>query len=296
MRIVSLLPAATEIVCALGLRDQLVGVSHECDFPPSVRDLPRVTRTTIPVDASSAQIDELVRRRVKDKLPLYELDVPLIKELGPDLVVTQALCDVCSVSEAEVGAAAATMNPAPRIVNLAPGSLGEVFVAMRTVARAANVADQGESAIAPLRRRVQSLVARHQTAAPRPSVVFLEWLDPLFCGGHWNPELVSLAGGFELIGKAGTPSRRIEWEELRAANPEILFIACCGYSEARARADLDIVQRKAGWSDLKAVRNNRVYIADGSAYFNRPGPRLVESLEIMAEVIRPSLSASPVAE
>jgi len=287
MRIVSLLPSATEMICALGLRDDLVGVTHECDFPASVRNLPKVTRTAIPVHASSAEIDELVRRRFSEGLPLYELNAELLADLRPDLIVTQALCDVCAVSETDVRAAAAAMRPAPMVVNVAPSSLADVFVAMEDVARAAKLADGGERVIGELKRRVQSLVARYQAAAPRASVVFLEWLDPLFCGGHWNPELVALAGGIELIGKAGVASRRIEFDELRGADPDMIFIACCGYSQERAQADLPILEAKAGWKDLKAVRNSRVYVADGSSYFNRPGPRLVESLEMLAMAIQP---------
>jgi iron complex transport system substrate-binding protein len=285
MRIVSLLPSATEMICRLGLREYLVGVTHECDFPGSVMLLPRVTRTTIPADATSAQIDELVRQRASGKLPLYELNVPLLTELRPDLIVTQALCDVCAVSESDVRAAAAAMPWKPRVLILSPNFLAGVFEAMRDVARAAGIADEGNAVIGELTGRVQSVVARHPNDPPRPTVVFLEWIDPLFCGGHWNPELVRLAGGEELIGKARVPSRPMEWREVVDADPDILFIACCGFTEARSRADLPLLERKPGWADLKAVRYDRVYFADGSAYFNRPGPRLVDSLEILAEAI-----------
>ena len=180
------------------------------------------------------------------------------------------------------------MSWGPRIINLEPMSLQDVFEAMRLVARGAGVSDGGTAVLDELNRRTKAVADRCRRLSERPSVVFLEWLDPLFCGGHWNPELVGLAGGREEIGQAGTRSRRIEWEELQRADRDVLFIACCGYSVDRALADLSSLRRKPGWNELKAVKNDRVYVADGSAYFNRPGPRLVDSLEILAGVLRPS--------
>lgn len=294
MRIITLLPSATEIVCRLGLREHLVGITHECDFPAAVLGLPKVTRTHIPHGATSAEIDEMVRLRAKRRMALYDLDEPLVRSLRPDLIVTQALCDVCAVDETEVRRAACAMGWGPRIVNLEPTSLAGMFDSMRDVAVAANAPDQGESAIAELKQRVSAVVQRSGGISKRPSVVFLEWLDPLFCGEHWNPELIDLAGGVELIGKSGERSRRIEWSELQAADPDVLFIACCGFSEARARVDLAATREKPQWNNLKAVRTNRVYVADGSAYFSRPGPRLVESLEILANRLHPERHPVPV--
>ncbi len=287
MRIVSLLPSATEMICALGLRDQLVGVTHECDYPETVATLPRVTRTLIPHDASSSQIDAMVRERVRNRTALYQLDVAALRALRPDLIVTQALCDVCAVDEAEVKEAACSMPWAPQVINLEPMFLEDVFESMRQVARAAGVADQGNAAVGELIRRTQRIAERRMQLPNRPSVVFLEWIDPLFCGGHWNPQLVELAGGRELIGKAGARSRTFEWEELRSADPDALVIACCGFSADRALADLPLLKQKPGWEDLKAVKNDRVFVVDGSAYFNRPGPRLVDSLEILAASLHP---------
>ena len=287
MRIVSLLPSATEMICALGLRDQLVGVTHECDFPESVIALPRVTSKVIPYDAGSAQIDALVRDQTRNRTALYELDVPALKALRPDLIVTQALCDVCAVDETEVREAVRSMEWAPKVINLEPMSLGDVFECMLKVAHAAGATDQGDTAIAELIRRTERVAERCRRLPAHPSVVFLEWIDPLFCGGHWNPELVQLAGGRELIGKAGTRSRRIEWAELRHADPDVLFIACCGFSAERASTDVPLLKRKPGWDEMKAVKRNRVVVADGSAYFNRPGPRLVDSLEMMAATLHP---------
>lgn len=289
MRIVSLLPSATEMICALGLRDQLVGVTHECDFPASVLPLPKVTRTLIPSDASSSQIDAMVRERARTKAALYQLDLATLQTLQPDLIVTQALCDVCAVDETEVRQAACAMSWQPQIINLEPMSLHDVFESMGIVARAAGAAEEGRAAIAELSRRTHLVADRCREIADRPSVVFLEWFDPLFCGGHWNPQLVELAGGRELIGKPSERSRSIAWEQLRAADPDILFIACCGFSVDRAMADLPSLRQKPGWEDLSAVKNERVYLADGSAYFNRPGPRLVDSLEMLAAALHPTI-------
>jgi iron complex transport system substrate-binding protein len=285
VRIVSLLPSATEIICAVGLRDQLVGVTHECDFPQSVRPLPKVTRTLIPTDATSAAIDAMVRERARSRLPLYQLDLPTLFSLRPDLIVTQALCDVCAVDENQIRQAAVGMSWGPEVINLEPISFADVFASMRAVARAARVTDEGKSAIDAFAPRIKAVTDRSRKSREQPSVVFLEWLDPLFCSGHWNPELVELAGGRELIGRAGVRSRRIELGELRQADPDVLFIACCGFSIERATVDLERLGAEAGWKELKAVTSNRVVVADGSAYFNRPGPRLLDSLEILADAI-----------
>jgi iron complex transport system substrate-binding protein len=289
MRIVSLLPSATEIVCLLGRRDELVGVTHECDFPASVLELPKVTRTTIPQGATSAQIDELVRNRVGGNLALYQLDEPTVTALHPDLIITQTLCDVCAVDESAVRKAACAMSWAPQVVTLNPGSLEDVFDSIQQIAAAVGGIENAQAATATLKRRVAAVCERLADVKNRPTVVFLEWIDPLFCGGHWNPQLVELAGGEELLGILGKPSFTIEWEKLRRADPDVIFIACCGFSAERARADLPILRAKAGWSDLKAVKSRRVFIADGSAYFNRPGPRLVDSLEILAKALHPEI-------
>jgi iron complex transport system substrate-binding protein len=288
------LPSATEILCLLGLRDSLVGVTHECDYPESVLSLPRVTRTSIPRDATSAQIDQMVRRRVGQNGALYQLDEGTLSTLRPDLMVTQTLCDVCAVDESAVRSAACAMPWGPKVVTLNPSSLQDVYCAIRNIALAAGVSDRAESVIESLQDRAQRVTKQTRGLADRPTVVFLEWIDPLFCGGHWNPQLVEMAGGFEMLGIRGKPSTTIDWDSLRKANPDVLFIACCGFSERRAKDDLPILQQKPGWSDLKAVKNHRVCFADGSAYFNRPGPRLVDSLEILASALHPQIfSARP---
>jgi iron complex transport system substrate-binding protein len=287
MRIVSLLPSATEIVCALGLADQLVGVTHECDFPASVRHLPKVTNTLIPLDASSGEIDRLVRERLNDTRALYTLDLPALRALEPDLIVTQALCDVCAVAEDEVRAAACELPGPATVINLEPQTIWEVFDSIRQVADAAGVSDRASEVIARLTARVEAVRAQSRAAAPRPRVALLEWLDPPFSCGHWSPELVSIAGGVEVLGKEGEKSRALRWDEVIAAQPDVVVIACCGFTVERTLEDTARLPAVPGWTDLRAVRENRVFVVNGSDYFSRPGPRLVDSLEMLRTFIAP---------
>lgn len=293
MRIVSLLPSATEIVCELGLGEALVGVTHECDHPAAVRSLPRVTRTLVPTDATSRDIDELVRDRLRSKRALYELDVDVLDRLAPDLIVTQALCDVCAVAEAEVAAAACRLPGSPRVVNLEPASLAEVLVSHRTVAEAAGVADLGRAAVARLQERIDAVADRTARVTRPPRVMLLEWIDPPFTAGHWSPEIVRLAGGREVLGQEGEKSRSAPWEEVVAADPEVMVIACCGFDLARTRLDLPILASRPGFGSLSCVRGRRVFLVDGNAFFSRPGPRLVDSLEILAHALHPGLHPLP---
>ena len=293
MRIVSLLPSATEIVCALGLESSLVGVTHECDYPAAVARLPRVTRTLIPHDAASAEIDALVRERLRSTKALYTLDLPVLEALRPDVIVTQALCDVCAVAEAEVTAAACSLPGQPQVVNLEPTCLEDVFTCLGLVAEAAGVADRGREVVAGLRARVAAVAARAEAISGRPTVGVLEWIDPPFSSGHWTPELIALAGGRPLLGTAGERSRTLTWDDVRAADPAILLIACCGFDVARTRQDLPILARQPGFADLTSARADRVYVTDGNAYFSRPGPRLVDSLEILAHAIAPDVHPLP---
>ncbi len=288
MRIVSLLPSATEIICELGLIDQLVGVTHECDFPAGVCDLPKVTQTLIPTDATSAEIDGLVREQLATEKALYTLDMPVLERLRPDLIVTQRLCDVCAVAESEVSQAACNLPGKPQVVNLEPITLSQVFESMRTVGKAAGAVEQAGVAIQQLEERVNAVVERAKRLARPPRVVLLEWIDPPFSSGHWSPELVRLAGGREMIGNEGEPSRRVEWEEIIDADPEVMLIACYGFDKERIRQDLPILQGYNGYDDLSCVQSGKVFITDGNAYFSRPGPRLVDSLEIIAHMIDPS--------
>jgi iron complex transport system substrate-binding protein len=293
MRIVSLLPSATEIVCRLGLEGQLVGVTHECDWPVGVRRLPKVTRSLIPREATSREIDVLVRERLRTERALYTLDMAALAELRPDLMVTQALCDVCAVAEAEVRAAACALPGAPQVVNLEPACLADLFECLRLVGAAADCEERAEREIAKLAGRVAAVAERTERIAVRPRVVVLEWIDPPFSSGHWTPELVRLAGGREVVSTAGERSRAMDWREVVAAQPEVLVIACCGFDVSRTLADLPILRGYSGWNKLPCVRTGRVYVVDGSAYFSRPGPRLVDSLEILAHALAPDVHPLP---
>jgi len=292
MRIVSLLPSATEIVCELGLGDQLVGVTHECDYPPFVRKLPKVTQTLIP-QAASRDIDALVRERLKTQRALYTLDLPSLERLRPDLIVTQALCDVCAVAESEVAAAACHLPGRPKVVNLEPMELAEVFECLRLVGDAAGVPSRAKETVARLQSRIDNVENRSRCITTRPRVILLEWIDPPFCSGHWSPELVRLAGGIELVGQEAQPSRTIAWNEIVGANPDVLVIACCGFDVERTRQDLPILAAYPEFNGLACVRSGRVYLMDGNAYFNRPGPRLVDSLEILAHTLHPHVHPLP---
>ncbi|RMF40181.1 MAG: cobalamin-binding protein [Planctomycetota bacterium] len=292
-RIVSLLPSATEIVCALGVSDRLVGVSHECDYPSLVSGLPQVTHPLIPTDASGRQIDEIVREQLRSQQALYALDRAALEELQPDLIITQSLCDVCAVAEDEVLWAVRTLPSHPQVINLEPQALADVFASIRHLARVIGVDPVGEEVVTRLEDRVNSVMARSQRLPHRPRVAFLEWLDPPFSSGHWTPELVHFAGGIEALGKAGERSRTLSWDDVLDAQPEVLAIACCGFDTERALRELAGVQTVPQWRELPAVRAGRVYIMDGSQYFNRPGPRLVDSLELLAHALHPETHRLP---
>lgn len=292
MRIVSLLPSATEIVCALGLQRQLVGVTHECDWPSGVDRLPRVTRTLIPHDARSGDIDALVRNRLRTQSALYTLDLQLLESLRPDLIVTQALCDVCAVADDEVQAAARSLSTRPQVINLAPRSLRDVLDCVLVVAEAAGAAALGERVVGQLQARIDAVATRNAALALRPRMVLLEWLTPPFSCGHWTPELVDLAGGTELLGRAGQPSRTLQWSEVQALQPDVIVVACCGFGVERTRQDLAEVEEPA-WRRLAAVQEGRVFVLDGSQYFSRPGPRLVDSVEILAHALHPDRHPLP---
>ncbi len=293
MRIVSLLPSATEIVCRLGLEASLVGVTHECDYPESIRNLPKVTKTLIPHDATSLEIDGLVRERIKTERALYSLDIEMLERLHPDLIVTQALCDVCAVAQAEVTAAACSLPGNPQVLNLEPMSLEGVFATLITVGEAVGIVEQSQQIVNSLRARVAAVAARSAKVQTRPRVVLLEWIDPPFSCGHWSPELISMAGGDEQLGRPGVASRTLPWKEIIAAQPEVLFIACCGFDTQRTLLDVDILRQNPGWPEIPAVQQGRVFVVDGNAYFSRPGPRLVESLEIVAHALHPDVHPAP---
>jgi iron complex transport system substrate-binding protein len=285
VNVVTLLPSATEIVCALGRESWLRGRSHECDFPPSVRQLPVLTAPQLPADAPSGEIDRAVKSLLSRALSIYKVDAERLASLAPDLIVTQSQCDVCAVSEADViHALAEVAGGAPRIVSLAPKNLEDVLDDLGRVGAALDAREAAASLVAGLRARIAAVSAR-VPSGPRPRVACIEWLDPPMGAGNWVPELVALAGGEPLFGEAGAHSRWLEWDALVAADPDLIVLMPCGFDLARTRAEAPALTARAGWSELSAVRAGRVFVADGNQYFNRPGPRLIDSLELLLEAL-----------
>jgi iron complex transport system substrate-binding protein len=288
LRIVTLIPSATEIVAALGFRDMIVGRSHECDYPTRIDALPALTAPKLKTEGNSAELDERVRRLIEQGLAVYKVDAPLLKKLAPDVIVTQDQCQVCAASLADVEAATRDWNGRPvAIVSLNPMSLDDVWRDIAKVAEALGVAGRGMALIHSLTQRMQMTAARAATVKQRPRVAMIEWIEPLMAGGNWMPTLVEMAGGQNLFGVAGQHSPWLEWEALKAADPDVIVVAPCGLDLPRIRADFPALAARTGWSDLRAVKTKRVYFADGNQYFNRPGPRLVETLEILAEILHP---------
>jgi len=290
MRVISLLPAATEIVAALGFAESLVGVSHECDWPPEVNAKPRVTHCEIHGKGlASDAVGRWVGQALASQGTLYTIDEPLLRSLEPDVIVTQALCDVCAIDYASVLRLADALPRRPAIVNLLPTSLADIFDDIRRVAAALAAPARGAALVASLEERIEAVRSRASRADSRPRCVHMEWIAPPFCGGHWNPELVELAGGVDPVGRKGAPSAQISWDSIVAARPDVLVLACCGYDVERTLADVGVLRACPGWESLPAVRDGRVYAVNGSAYFSRPGPRVVDSLEILAEIVHPEL-------
>lgn len=289
-RIVSLLPSATEIVCALGLGDALVGVSHECDWPPAVRVLPVLTSAVIPAGLPSGETDRRVRERLARGEGLYALDAALLRALEPTLIVTQALCEVCSIALPEVLRAARGLPTNPPVISLEPGCIAEIFADIASVAKAAGVAERAVSVVDALQGRLDA-VRQAVAGRERPRVAVLEWLDPPFIAGHWGPEMIAAAGGVDRLGSAGEKSAQIDWEQLRDAAPDVIVIAPCGYDLLRARADLAAAPLPLWWGDLPAVRIGQVFVMDGNAHISRPGPRVVDGAEILARLVHPDAFA-----
>jgi len=286
MRVASLLPAATEIVAALGMTDSLVGVSHECDWPPEVRTKPRVTCCEIHGNTlPSAEIDRWVKTELPARGSLYTVDEQRLTELRPDVILTQGLCDVCAPSYGTVAALAARLPGPPRVLDLDPRTLADILENIRTVAAALGVGPRAEAVVAGLARRIEAVRAR-RTGAPPRRCVLLEWTTPPFCSGHWSPELVEIAGGLELLGRPGEPAAEVPWAAVREVAPEVLVLACCGFDVARTLRDVPLLRSLPGWGALPAVRTGHVYVVDGSAYFSRPGPRIVDSLELLERIFR----------
>jgi iron complex transport system substrate-binding protein len=289
-RIVSLLPSATEIVCALGFENQLVGRSHECDFPAAVVRLPALTEAKFDPEGSSAEIDARVKRIVGDALSVYRVDAAKLRELRPDVIVTQSQCEVCAVSQADVEAAVAEwLGARPKIVSLAPYGLEDVFSDMMRVAESLDAHARGLELVISLRARLDAIAARAREVSKHLTVATVEWIDPLMAAGNWMPTLVEMAGGTNLFGTAGEHSPWMKFEQIVASDPDLILISPCGFNMDRASQDLPALTARPEWARLKAVRDRRVFVADGNQYFNRPGPRIVESLEILAEITHPEL-------
>ncbi|MGB5810747.1 MAG: ABC transporter substrate-binding protein [Polyangiales bacterium] len=286
LRVVSLLPSATEIVCALGAAEELVGVSHECDFPEHVRGLPVVTGSRVEDTGSSRGIDDAVRAVVESALSVYAVDDALLGSLAPDLVITQDLCEVCAVSLDDVRAAVARLAQGDdvRIVSLRPTRLGDIFEDVVRVADALDRRAAGEELHVNLRARMETITHRASTSATRPRVASLEWIDPIMLGGTWMPEVIEAAGGMAIGSVAGGPAPTVTPETLAALHPDVVVIKACGFSLERTLRELDALERDA-LGQLPST--TRVYATDGNAFFNRPGPRIVESIEIMASCVHP---------
>jgi iron complex transport system substrate-binding protein len=291
VRIVSLIASATEIVCTLGCEEQLVGRSHECDFPKSVKRLPVCTEPKFDVAGSSCAIDQRVKALLQEGLSVYRVDADKLKELRPDLIITQTQCEVCAVSLRDVEEAVyKTLDSRPRIVSLAPNRLDDVWVDIQNVADALDLHSRGEALLGRLYKRIERVADKARPLTHRPTVGCIEWIKPLMASGNWMPELVELAGGVNLFGVAGKHAPWLTWEELCARDPAVLLVLPCGFDIDRTRGEMPALTQKPEWANLRAVRDGRVYLLDGNQYFNRPGPRLVESLEILAQVLHPKAS------
>jgi len=298
LRIVSLLPSATEIVYALNLGDALVGVTHECDYPAAARTKAIVTRSLLDhTHANSAEIDQAVRQQLQDGLSLYSLDHSLLSQLAPDVILTQALCEVCAVSYREVERAVHDVSAeyqqlAPKVLSLEPNGLDDILATIAAVGTATGASARATALLSELRARIERVRAKAAGVARRPRVACIEWIDPIFGPGHWLPELVEIAGGRPGLGAAHTDSRRVAWGDMIAFAPEVIIVTPCGFDLQRTIDEaLRVLPSRTGWHALPAVRQGRVYAVDGNAYFSRPGPRVVDSLELLAELIHPELFA-----
>jgi iron complex transport system substrate-binding protein len=287
-RIVSLLPAATEIVAALGLMDQVVGVSHECDFPEEAHARPRVTHCPLHnAGLMSGDVDQWVRRALWDNGTIYTIDEQLLRELRPDVILTQKLCDVCAVGYGTVARLAETLPDRPKVVNLEPTSLSDIFDDIRRVAEACCVSESAEHLVASLSERLETVRRKANRISHRPHCFLMEWVDPPFCSGHWGPELVQIAGGRDSLGRRHQPSAQVDWREVVDTRPQIMVLALCGYDINRARRDYELLRCFPDFDSLPAAHAGEIYLVDASAYFARPGPRIVDSLEILAGILHP---------
>ena len=289
-RVVSLIASSTEIVCALGCERALVGRSHECDWPRSVLRLPAVSRPAFATSGDSRAVDLALKERLARALSVYEVDGALLKRLAPDLIITQTQCEVCAVSPADVERAVCELTDRrAQVLALEPNGLDDVWTDIARVADALGVRERGAELVERLQWRVADIQRRAAALVARPRVAVIEWIEPLMAAGNWMPELVALAGGVNLFGEPRRHSPWVTWDALVAADPDVMLVSPCGFDVPRTRAEMPALDARAGWRTLRAVRSGRVYLADGNAYFHRPGPRLVDSLEILAEVLHPGV-------
>ncbi len=296
MRIASLLPSATEIVCALGLADQLVAVTHECDFPPEVSGKPHVTRNLLPSGLTSSQIDQAVRESKRDVHTVYALDSERLIELAPDIVLTQSLCEVCAVPRSAVEAAVCSMPREAAVVSLDAYTLDEMLASILEAGERLHVPDRAGQLVASLRDRIDAVRAVTGRFEKQRRVFCCEWPDPIYCAGHWVPEQVRIAGGEEGLGHAGEPAALIEWDRVLRYAPEVIVLMPCGHDAGKAVTLIAELSRRPDWHALPAVRSHRVFAVNGSAYFSRPGPRLVDGLELLARILHPELFLQSAAE
>jgi iron complex transport system substrate-binding protein len=287
-RVISLLPSATEIVAALGFAQHLVGRSHECDFPPGVEHLPVCSSSKVPARGSSLEIDERVKAIVAEGLSVYRVDVERLRELQPDLILTQTQCAVCAVTPRDLEEALCTwVGTQPAMLSLEPNNLDDVWNDIRRVGDALGVSQRANELIASFTKRLVEIRDRTSAIETRPRVAAIEWLGPLMAGGNWMSELIEIAGGRSLFAQSGEHSTSIDWSALVQADPDVILLLPCGFTIAQTIADLDLLTQNSVWPKLRAARSREIYLIDGHHFFNRPGPRLVESTEIVAEILRP---------
>ncbi|HEY2461258.1 MAG TPA: cobalamin-binding protein [Candidatus Acidoferrum sp.] len=300
MRVVSLLPSATEILFALGLNHEIVGISHECDFPPQARARRVVIQSRIPHDATPLEIDTQVREYVKRGESLYAVDAQALEELNPDLIVTQDLCHVCAASPDDLATAISRFRQAPEVLCLNPQNLEGVWSDIKKVGEKTHSGKNAEALIAKIKTHLNEIATavNHQlkSGAVRPKVAFLEWLQPFYVGGHWIPEMLALAGAEDLFGKPAQPTFRVTEEQIIAAAPEIILISPCGYTAQQALQEYLAMPHSTEWNAIPAVRQNRVYALEANSYFSRPGPRLDTGVEILAKLAHPAITASTEAQ
>ncbi len=288
-RVVSLIASATEIVHALGAGEAQVARSHECDWPQAVLDLPALTRPKFKVEGSSRAIDKAVKDLVEQGLAVYEVDADDLQKLDPDVILTQDQCEVCAVSLADVERAVCSwIGSAPQIVSLRPHTMADVYSDICRVAAALERPGEGERLVARMQARIAAITAA-VAGRPKPRLAFVEWIDPPMSGGHWMPELIDAAGGTNLFGETGVNSPWITWDQVAAADADVILVAPCGYDIPVTLREMGVLADNPVWNGLRAVREGNVFVADGNAYFNRPGPRLVESAEILAEILHPDV-------